>query len=82
MNVQLLNGTKGEERAKLKEYIAGNKKLLDILYKVVYNKFKDTEKVSLTDYENSAWPYRQAHLNGKKEAFTELLNLLDMKQEQ
>lgn len=39
-----------------------------------------TTRASDTAYEVSSWPYLQAHLNGKEEAYSELLSILDIKE--
>jgi len=33
---------------------------------------------SLNDYESVAWSHRQAHLNGKREAYKRILDLLTL----
>jgi len=75
MKTAWLDGTTGEEREKLKEYIAGNKKVLDILVKMLYNRRTEAEKVSISDYDCPSWVAKQAHLNGRKEAFDEIIKL-------
>lgn len=79
MKTTWLDGTTGEEREKLKEYIAGNKKILDILVKIVYNRRTEAEKVSIKEYDCPSWVAKQAHLNGRKEAFDEVINLCTLK---
>ncbi len=81
MKVQWLEGTKGEERRLLKEYVLGSKKLLDILSKMLYNMYKDADEVSLKDYDSPSWSERQAHLNGKKEVIRDLIALCNLQRD-
>ena len=65
-----------EEKQKTKELVLSSQKVLDILSKIVYNMSIDGEKVKSTDYDSPSWSHKQAHLNGRAEAFKDILNIL------
>lgn len=62
--------------------VLGSQKVLDRLTEIVYNKVSSDESVKTVDYDSASWAYRQAHVNGRKEAFNEILKLLELRQEQ
>jgi hypothetical protein len=42
---------------------------------------KKTEVVLSTDYDNPSWAYKQADRNGYDRALTEVINLINMKED-
>lgn len=78
MNLAWLESVKGEERERLREYLVGNQKVLDILVEIVYNKVRETENVSLQDYDSPSWAYKQAHRNGQLDALKWVTKLCDV----
>jgi hypothetical protein len=79
VKLALLEGLKGEEKEDLKNYLQNNKKVFDILYKIVYNMYRETEKRSY-DYDSPSWPYLQAHVNGAKESLEKVLSVLQIEE--
>lgn len=65
------------EQEDFKKIVLGSKKVLDKLSKIVYNRYNDGELVKTNDYDSPSWSHKQAHLNGKREAYQEILDLLD-----
>lgn len=49
------------------------------LYLILVNLLEDLERKETTEesYTNSAWPYKQAHINGQKETLRKILDLLN-----
>jgi len=37
-----------------------------------------TTRISTRTYDNASWPYLHAHLNGKEEAYLEILSILNL----
>lgn len=63
-----------------KKYILSSGKVLDKLRKIVYNKCMSTEKTREVDYDCPSWSHKQAHQNGKVEAYKEILDILEIKE--
>jgi hypothetical protein len=72
-----LNGTKDQERENLKNYIISNKKMLDILNKILYNMYREVENSSY-DYDSPSWAHKQAHINGVKETLNKIMKLCEV----
>lgn len=74
-------GVKGQEREDLKLFITNNKKVLDILVKMLYNMYREAENSSVSDYDSSSWAYRQADLNGEKRTLKKLISICDISEQ-
>ena len=37
-----------------------------------------TTRINSRTYDNASWPYLHAHLNGKEEAYSEILSILNL----
>ena len=59
-----------------KQGVLGSRFVLDRLHEIVYNIVKNEDSPATADYESPSWAYKQAHLNGRKAAFNEILTLL------
>ena len=71
----------GEENPEeFKKYLFSSQKALDKLRKIVYNRCMSTEKTREVDYDCPSWSHKQAHQNGKVEAYKEILELLEFKE--
>lgn len=66
------------EQDSFKELVLGSHKVLDRALEILYNRVKDVEVVSTPDYDNSSWAYKQAHENGKREAYRDIIKLLTL----
>lgn len=69
---------KGDEET-LQNYLDNGHFLLDKLSKICYNSIIECEKVSVKDYDHPSWSHKQAHQNGKVEAFKFILKLIEKK---
>lgn len=78
MKTVWLEGVKGQEREDLKLFIANNKKVLDILVKMMYNMYRESENSSVKDYDSPSWAFKQAHLNGQKETLKTLISICEL----
>lgn len=74
----------GENQEKIEER---RKKLLQfseicgIIRDVIGRKLEALDSVTEKDYETPSWAYKQAHCNGKKQAYQDILDLLDYPEE-
>lgn len=77
LNSLWLGGSKGKERADLEKVVRNNILLLSILKGIVESKLKtiETNEQTLSTYDNSNWSHKQAHQNGLKAAYNEILKL-------
>lgn len=66
-----------EEKDRFKELVLSSHKVLDRLKDICYNNLTKTSDVTSNDYDVASWAFKQAHLNGKAEAYREMLSLLD-----
>lgn len=67
-----------KERAELKKTILGSQHVLKLLQEILEDKLIESLTVYETDYETSSWAFKEAHNHGKREALTDVLNLLDL----
>lgn len=72
-------GLEGEEKKNFDALINANKHILRKIYQVLKSKMNmiDREELSINDFDNNNWAYRQAFRNGKRTSFKELLDLLE-----
>lgn len=59
-----------------KVLIENSEKVLDILQEIVYNMSIVESKSVNTDYDSPSWAFKQAHSNGKLDAYREVISLL------
>lgn len=67
------------EQDNFKKIVIGSKKVLDKLAEIVYNKSIVENRTATPDYDSASWSHKQAHLNGKAEAYREILELITIK---
>lgn len=63
-----------------KQVVSRSKFILDIAREIVYNMSIETQKTSESDYDSPSWSHKQAHLNGKQEAYREIMAILTIKE--
>lgn len=68
------------EQENFKQIVIGSKKVLDKLAEIVYNRDKMEDRTVTPDYDTHSWSHKQAHLNGKREAYREILDLIIIKE--
>jgi hypothetical protein len=68
-----------DEQEKFKELLRSSHRVLGRQKKILEQRLVDLEikEVAEASYENPAWAYKQAHLNGRRAAIHDLLKLLD-----
>ena len=67
------------EQENFKKIVLGSKKVLDKLSQIVYNRSIIGDRVATADYDSPSWSHKQAHLNGKLEAYREIIELITIK---
>ena len=67
-----------EKRANYEETLRNSSTALSRLYDIVEEKEQtmNSQEVSLSDFDNPSWPYKQAYRNGQKAALKEMKELL------
>jgi len=60
-----------DEQWRESKYVRG------LLEKVFKDKLETTTSVTKSDYDTPSWSHKQAHFNGKAEAYREILKLLN-----
>lgn len=77
LSVQWLLGcSTHKEREERKALIKGGTVVLDILKKIVEKERIAVQSTRESDYADSAWAYKQAHLNGRIEELDRLHHLI------
>ena len=66
------------EQDKFRQMVLGSHKVLDRLQEICYNSITSEEKVKAVDYDSPSWSHKQAHLNGRIEAYREIVELLNI----
>ena len=67
-----------KERDDFKKTLKNSRKALDKLLEIVYTIISSKSNTKVSDYTNSSWAYKQAHINGYLEACRDLVALLDI----
>lgn len=67
------------EQENFKQIVLGSKKVLDKLAEIVYNRGIIEDRVTTDHYDSPSWSHKQAHLNGKREAYKEIIDLITIK---
>lgn len=67
-----------EERREFEKTVRHDTLVLGRLEEIIQEKLSGLEnrEVSLDDYNNPSWAYKQAHMNGIRKGLTEILDLL------
>lgn len=68
-----------DQQEDFKKQVRSSRDVLERLIQIL--KDKTTEVVLSTDYDNPSWAYKQADRNGYDRALTEVINLINMKDE-
>jgi hypothetical protein len=82
MLVQWYNNLPKDEQESFKKIVGQSEKTLDRLREICYNIVKNGERISVSDYDNPSWAYKQADRNGYLRAYEELIRLLDISRDQ
>lgn len=66
-----------ERRKKLLQF----SEICGIIENVIEKKIENLDSVTEKDYESPSWAYKQAHKNGEKQAYKEILDLISFPEE-
>lgn len=66
-----------EEKESFETYLQNNQRLLKRLNEIIEDKENaiDRSETQISSYDNPAWIYKQAHINGRKAALAEIKQL-------
>ena len=64
-----------EERESFKKRLLSNQDIWEKLEKIIVERIESLEP-DIHDYDSPSWAYRQAHVNGKREALLDLLDII------
>lgn len=82
MKVQWFNHLPKDKQEDFKNHLKNSTKVLDRLKEICYNVIQNGEKVSVQDYENPSWAYKQADMNGYLRAYREIADLCNLSKDQ
>lgn len=68
--------TTDDEKEELKQYILNSQRLWELLKGMIQKRYDTAMSAKVTDYDSASWSHKQAHRNGKAEAFEEIFKLL------
>lgn len=71
-------GLTSKEVEEMKTILLSDKKVLDILSKILYNMSTKEEKVTSVDYDSPSWSHKQAHKNGYREAILSIARMVNL----
>ncbi len=69
-----------DQQEERKNLVKSNKIVLDFLGEILYNMSIDEDKTSSLDYDCPSWAYKQAHINGFKDALDKVRKLIHIKE--
>lgn len=78
LSVQWFHGTKPEEKPKLERAIRNDTLVLGRLQRIISGKLDqvNASETKLSVYDTPSWANKQAHINGYKQAYREIEELL------
>ena len=76
MQTQWFNNLPKAEQEDFKKTILASQIVVDRLREMCYNKVKNGEVFSTSEYDTASWAYKQADRNGYLRAYNELISLL------
>ena len=65
-----------EQKQELEQYLRNSTRLFDLLKSMVQKRYDASLGTKEADYDSVSWSHKQAHRNGKLEAFEEIWKLL------
>jgi len=79
MKLSWFNNLPKDKQEDFKKQVRSARDVLERLEQILQE--KKTEVVLSTDYDNPSWAFRQADRNGYDRALTEVINLINMKED-
>ena len=76
LNLRWLKGLAKDRTESVEKVIRNSHIVLTRLKEIIEEDLKELNKSNESDYENNAWAYKQAHVNGKQEYARQMLSLL------
>lgn len=65
-----------EEKEELKMYLLNSSRLFDLLKSMIQRRYDQESGAKIVDYDSTSWSHKQAHKNGRIDAYEEIYRLL------
>ena len=65
-----------EEKEELKGYLLNSSRVFDLLKSMIQRRFDGENGAKVVDYDSPSWSHKQAHKNGRSDAYEEIYKLL------
>lgn len=65
-----------EDKEELKGYLLNSSRLFTLLKDMIQRRFDQEGGARVADYDNPSWSHKQAHKNGRADAYEEIYKLL------
>jgi len=64
------------DKEELRHYLLNSTRLLDQLKQMIQRRYDQEWGAKVTDYDSASWSHKQAHKNGRLDAYEEIYKLL------
>ena len=65
-----------EEKEELRQYLLNSRRLFDLLKQMIQRRYDGEWGAKVVDYDSPSWSHKQAHKNGRLDAYEEIYKLL------
>jgi len=65
-----------EEKEELRSYLLNSSRLFDLLKSMIQRRYNQEGGAKVVDYDSPSWSHKQAHKNGRIDAYEEVYKLL------
>jgi hypothetical protein len=65
-----------EDREELKQYLLASNRLFTLLKEMIQRRYDGEWGAKVADYDSPSWSHKQAHKNGRLDAYEEIFKLL------
>jgi hypothetical protein len=65
-----------KDKEELKDYLLNSSRLMDQLKEMIQRRYDQEWGAKVTDYDSPSWSHKQAHKNGRLDAYEEIFKLL------
>lgn len=65
-----------EEKEELRQYLYNSTRLFDLLREMIQRRYDQEWGAKVVDYDSPSWSHKQAHKNGRINAFEDIYKLL------
>lgn len=65
-----------EDKEELRQYLQNSSRLFDLLKNMIQRRYDQEWGAKVADYDSASWSHKQAHKNGRSDAFEEIYKLI------